>query len=121
MVDAEVVVVTGADEVVVDEVDEPEQAALEVFLGAAQLGGSDLARRELGELLGGEAQRLCEVLFARAEVQPELAGVGVLRAEAVDRIGEAAFLANLLEQPRGGGAAEDRVEHRGRETARVGA
>ena len=71
--------------------------------------------------VAGDRERLGEVVLARADVDADLAGVGVLGDEAVDRVGEPALLADLLEEARGGRAAEDRVEHRGGEAARVGA
>ena len=60
-----------------------------------------------------------EVLGARADVQPDLAGVGVGARERVHRVGQPATLAHLLEQARGRGAAEDRVEHAQREAPLV--
>ena len=56
-----------------------------------------------------------------AEVEADLARVGELAVERVDRVGEPALLAHGLEQPRGGQAAEDRVEHAHREAALVAA
>ena len=47
-----------------------------------------------------------------AGVQAEVAGVGVARRERVDRVGQAALLADLLEQPAAHAAAEHGVEHR---------
>src|SRR5205823_4628073 len=61
-----------------------------------------------------------EVLLARADIEAELTGVGVLGGEAVDRVGHAALLADLLEESRGRRAAEDRVQDRDREPAPVG-
>src|SRR5690606_39898276 len=48
------------------------------------------------------------------------AGVGVGHAEAVDGVGEAALLADLVEQTRGHSSAEDVVEDLERPTALVG-
>ena len=58
-----------------------------------------------------------EVLLARADVEADQAGVGVLRGERVDRVRHPALLADLLEEARRGRAAEDRVEQRGGEAA----
>ncbi len=60
-----------------------------------------------------------QVLRARADVQADLAGVGVEVGEGEDRVGEPAPLAHLLEEARGGAAAEDVVEHAQREAALV--
>ena len=65
-------------------------------------------------------ERLGEVVLARAEVDPIWPVSAYWRDEAVDGVGEPALLADLLEEARGGRAAEDRVEHRGGEAARVG-
>src|SRR5262249_4255143 len=62
-----------------------------------------------------------EVLLTRPDVHAEDAGVGVLRAEAVDGVRHAALLADLLEEPRGGRPAEDRVEQGRGEATPVGA
>ena len=80
-----------------------------------------VAARDVGDLLGRDRERVGEVVLARAEVDADLAGVGVLRDERVDRVRHPALLADLLEEPRRRGAAEDRVEQRRREAAPVGA
>ena len=67
------------------------------------------------------SRQVGEVLLARAHVDADQAGVRVLRGEAVDRVRHPALLADLLEEPRRGRAAEDRVEQRGGEAAAVGA
>ena len=97
------------------------QPALQVLLGALQLLLGQVACGDVRDLVGGDRERLGEVVLARPDVDPDLAGVCVLREEAVDRVGEAALLADLLEEPGRGGAAEDRVEDRGGEPAAVGA
>ena len=66
-----------------------------------------------------DRERLLEVVGPRPDVQADLAGVLVGAGERVDGVGEPAPLADLLEQARGGGAAEDRVEHAQREPALV--
>src|SRR5207244_10858287 len=73
------------------------------------------------DLLGGDLQRLAQVVLARAEVDADLPRVGVLRDERVDRVRHPALLADLLEEARRRGAAEDRIEDRGRKAAAVGA
>ena len=55
-----------------------------------------------------------------ADVDPPHAGVGVLGREAVHRVGQAALLPDLLEQPGGHPAAERRVQHAEREPAVIG-
>ena len=63
---------------------------------------------ELGEHeLGDRA----DPLRRAAGVQADEAGIREARGEGVDRVGEAALLADLLEQPRRHPAAEHRVEH----------
>src|SRR5205823_3610388 len=57
-----------------------------------------------------------DVVLTRADVDPHLARVRVLARPRVDRVREAALLADLLEEPRGSGAADDRIEDRERET-----
>ncbi len=80
-----------------------------------------LPRGDVGDLLGGDRERVGEVVLARAEVDADLAGVGVLRDERVDRVRHPALLADLLEEARRRRAAEDRVEQRRGEAAPVGA
>ena len=55
-------------------------------------------------------EALGEVLLPRADVDADLAGVGVLGGEGVDGVREAALLPDLLEEARRGGAAEDAVQ-----------
>ena len=56
---------------------------------------------------------------AAAGVDGEAAGVRVARRRGVHRVRQPALLADLLEQPRAGAAAERRAEHRQRGAARV--
>ena len=51
------------------------------------------------------------MLGPRADVDADLAGLGVQAREHEHRIGEAAALAHLLKQPRGGRGAEHPLEH----------
>ena len=92
-----------------------------MLLGPLQLALHEVPGRDLGHLLGGDLQAGGEVVLARAEAEADHAGVGVLGDEAVDRVGHAALLADLLEEPGGGRAAENRVEQGGGEAAPVGA
>src|SRR5207237_7466025 len=57
------------------------------------------------------AAGLLDVLLASPDVGGDDSGVRVLIVIGADRVGQAALLAHLDEQPRGRGAAEDRVEH----------
>ena len=85
---------------------------------SASVAGSS---RKRCELVGDDLHRLDEVVRARADVEADLARVGVLAGERVDRVGEPALLAHGLEQPRRGQPAEDRVQHAGGEAAVVAA
>src|SRR5205823_10857595 len=86
--------------------------ALEVLLRALELARAQVPRGEIGDLRGADLDAAREVLLAGAEVDPDDAGVRVLRGEAVDGVGHAALLADLLEEARRGRAAEDRIEQR---------
>ena len=81
----------------------------------------DVARGDVGDLLDRDLDAGREVLLARADVEPDLARVGVLGRERVDRIGHAPLLADLLEEARRRRAAEDRVQDRDGEAPPVGA
>ena len=93
--------------------------ALEALLRALQLALAKPAGSDLADLLGADLDTRGEVLLARADVDAEDAGVGVLRPEAVDGVRHPALLADLLEEPRRGGPAEDRVEQGRGEAAAV--
>ena len=95
--------------------------ALQVLLRALELARRQVAGRDVGDLLGRDRERVGEVVLARAEVDADLAGVGVLRDERVDGVRHATLLANLLEEPGRRGAAEDRIEERRCEPPPVGA
>ena len=84
----------------------------EVLLRALELAWPEVPRRDVLELGRGDREALGEVVLAGADVDPDLAGLGVLRAVAVDAVGHPALLADLLEEPGGSRAAEDRVEKR---------
>ena len=94
---------------------------LQVLLRARELVRPQDARSDVRELARRDLEALGEVLLARADVEADQAGVRVLRREAVDGVGHPALLADLLEQARGSGAAEDRVEQRRGEAPPVGA
>src|SRR5262249_52743285 len=96
-----------------------QEAALQVLLGAGKLAGPQVPAGDVGDLLGRDLQRFGEVVLARPDVEPDLPRVGVLREEAVDRVGHAALLTDLLEEPRRRRAAEDGVEDRGGEAAAI--
>jgi hypothetical protein len=93
--------------------------ALEVLLRPLELVRPGAVLGDVGDLLGHDAQALAEVLLPRPDIHPDLSRVRVLGGECVDGVGEAALLPDLLEQPRGGGAAEHAVEDGGREAAAV--
>ena len=65
--------------------------------------------------------RLAHVVRPRAHVQPHLAGVRVVRRIRVDRVGQAALLAHLLEQAGRARAAQHRVQQPQREAPLVAA
>src|SRR6476660_3392329 len=92
---------------------------LQVLLGALQLVVGELPLPHPHQLVGGDAHALGQVVLAGADVDPDHAGVGVLGAEGVDRVGHAAPLADLLKQPRRRRSAQHRVEQRGGEAAPV--
>ncbi len=95
----------------VDSSAEQHDPPLQVLLRARQLGvGRRLFAKPL-ELGGDNGQRLREVVGPRPDVEADLAAVLVAAGKRVDGVGETAPLANLLEQPRGRCAAEDRVEY----------
>ena len=78
---------------------------------------ADVSRARSSELSDRDLETRREVLLARADVEPDLAGVGVLGEVAVDRVRHPTLLADLLEEPRRRRAAEDRIEDRRREAA----
>src|SRR5439155_23692310 len=78
-------------------------------------------RCDVDELLGCDLEAGGKVLLTGADVEADLAGVSVLRGEAVDGVGHPPLLADLLEEARRGRAAEDRVEDRGGEAPLVAA
>src|SRR5262249_60436954 len=81
-----------------------------------QVAGGDVP-----DLLTRDLEALAQVLLPGADVDADLAGVGVLRREAIDGVSHPPLFPDLLEQPRGGRAAEDPVEQRGGEAPPIGA
>ena len=69
--------------------------------------GSRAQQLELG---ADDRAGLLDVVLAGADVGGDQPGVDVLLGVGADRVGEAALLADLAEEARGGRAAEDRVE-----------
>ena len=61
------------------------EPALQVLLRPCELTGPKVSRSDVGDLLGGDLERLDEVVLARAHVDPDLAGVGVLRERSCRR------------------------------------
>src|SRR6478672_9188337 len=92
---------------------------LQVLLGALQLVVGELPLPHPHPLVGGDAHAFGQVVLAGANVDADHAGVGVLGAERVDRVGHAAPLPDLLEQARRRRSAQHRVEQRGGEAAPV--
>ena len=95
------------------------EPALDVLARAAQLVLADPLVAHARQLAADHVERLDDVVLARADVDADLAGVLVLARPRVDRVGEAALLAHLLEQARRRRAAQDRVEDRQGEAAIV--
>src|SRR3954452_19667768 len=92
---------------------------LQVLLGALQLVVGELPLPHPHQLVGGDAHALGQIVLAGADVDTDHASVGILGAERVDRVGHAAPLPDLLEQPGRGRSAQHRVEQRGGEAAPV--
>ena len=90
-----------------------------MLAGAAQLVLGHRLLAQALELGADHVQRLDDVVLAGADVDPDLPGVLVLARPGVDGVGQAPLLADLLEQARGGGAAQDRVQDRQGEAALV--
>ena len=96
-----------------------QDAPLEVLLRAVELALREVAGGDVGDLLGGDRERFGEIVLPRPDVDADLTGIRVLRHEPVHGVRKPALLADLLEQPRRGRAAEDRVEQRDGEAASV--
>src|SRR3954454_15601370 len=87
-------------------------APLDLFLGDPVAGHA-------GELLAGQRQHLVDLARLASRVHPEKAGVGVLGCVGIHRVGEAALLADLLEEQAGHAATEHVVERAEGETVLV--
>src|SRR4029077_14839847 len=92
---------------------------LEVLLRTLELSLAEPAGRDLGDLLDADLDAGRQVLLASADVHAEDPRVRVLRPEAVDGVRHPPLLADLLEEPRRGRPAEDRVEQGRSEAAAV--
>ena len=77
------------------------------------------SRSDLRQLVADHGQHVVELVGQAADRDPDQAGVGVVGGEGEDRVGQAAVLAHLLEQPARRAAAERGVEHAEREPAVV--
>ena len=95
------------------------EAALDALLGPRQLLRGDRLRAQPRQLGADDRAGLLDVVLAGADVGGDQALVGELLVVGADRVGEAALLAHLAEEARGGRAAEDRVEHGQRVAALV--
>ena len=93
---------------------------LRLSLARRSSSSRDAAGGDVSDLARQDVEALREVVLSRAHVHADLARLGVHGSEGVDVVGEAALLADLLEQPGRGRAAEDAVERRGCEAARIG-
>ena len=86
-----------------------------MLLGPLQLLGADPLVPQASELAPDDLAGLADVFLPGPDVHGDHAPLGVLLEVGADRVCQAALLANLPEQPRGGRAAEDRVEDAERE------
>ena len=87
------------------------QAALEVVLRALQLAVGDRRLLDRPQLVDDEVHDFAHGLVGAAGVDRELAGVAIRAQSAEHRVGQAALLPHVLEEPRAHRAAEQRVEH----------
>src|SRR5689334_5842261 len=92
----------------------------ELALAALQLGVGQPAVDHLADLVPADGQHLVRLGREAAHVHAPDAGVGMLRAEAVHRVGQPPLLPHLLEQPGRHAAAQRGVEHAERVLALVG-
>src|SRR4051812_22977960 len=76
------------------------QPALDMLAGAAELVRADRVGADPRQLGPDHLERLGDVVLARADVDPDLAGVRVLARPRVDRVCQAPLLPDLLEQAR---------------------
>ena len=104
-----------------DDVDSSASSMRPLTLSLARSSSSarEAAGAQIGDLGARDLDALRHVLGARADVDADLAGIVVARRVAVDAVGHAALLADLLHEARRGRAAEHVVEQREREAALV--
>ena len=95
------------------------QPAAQLALAADQLLLGDAVRGDPGQLGAHHGEHLVELVGQAADRHPDQAGVGVVAGEGEHRVGQAAALADLLEQPRRRPSAERGVEHAEGEAAVV--
>ena len=86
------------------------QAALEMILGAAQLGVRHRRLLQPAQLLDAQIDDLGHRLVGAAGVDRDVAGVAIGAQAAEHRVGQAALLADVLEQPRAHRSAEHGVQ-----------
>jgi len=96
------------------------ERALEMILGTEEFFLGDEGFLHGAEFGDGEVDDLADSILGGAGVDAEDSSVGIGRELAEDRVGEASFFANVLEEPRGHATAEEIVEDGGGEAALVG-
>src|SRR5215211_1483424 len=94
-------------------------AALDVLAGALELLLPHPDFQEASQLGADHVHGRPDIVGPGTDVDRYLARVGVVTGVGEDRVGEAALLTDLLEEPRRSRAAQDRVEHPQREAAIV--
>src|SRR5579871_1035899 len=95
------------------------EVALDVLLGERELGGVDWGVAGARELLENHVDAGLYVLGRGSGVDAEQPRAPIRSLEGVDAVDEAALLANLLKEPAGHAAAQDRIEERQRVAALV--
>src|SRR5690606_37049189 len=98
-----------------------DETAAHLALAARDLLLRQALGHDPGHLVPADLEHVVDLAGQAADVDAELAGVGVGGGVAVGRVGQAALLPDLLEQPRRHAAAERGVQHAEREAALVGA
>src|SRR3954454_12164257 len=96
-----------------------DEAATHLPLASVELLRAVAAAGRHRQLLTAQLEHLARAVGMTAGIDAEHSGVGVVRGEGVDGVGEAALLAHLLEQPRRHASAERGVEHAQSEPAVV--
>ncbi len=95
------------------------ERAFEMILGAGKLFVADRRFLHGAKFLDSEVDHLADGFFRRPSVDGEHAGVGIRSELAENRVGEAFFFANVLEEARRHAAAEKIIENRGGEARLV--